>query len=57
MTNQELIQLYYKHFNSQNWNGMLLLVAENITHEPNQCEPRIGIDKFKKIPKENGLML
>jgi steroid delta-isomerase-like uncharacterized protein len=52
MTNQELIQLYYKYFNSQNWDGMLSLVADNITHEPNQSEPRFGIDKFKEFLKK-----
>jgi steroid delta-isomerase-like uncharacterized protein len=52
MTNQELIQLYYKYFNSLNWDGMLSLVANNITHEPNQSEPRFGIDKFKEFLKK-----
>lgn len=52
MTNQELVELYYKYFNSQNWAGMLSLVSKNIKHEPNQGEPRIGLEEFKKFLKK-----
>lgn len=49
MTNLALIELYYQYFNKKDWDGMLSLVSENITHEPNQSEPRFGIEKFKNF--------
>ncbi len=49
MKNLDLIKQYYQYFNSQNWKGMLSIVDDNILHEPNQSEPRIGIEKFKEF--------
>lgn len=36
MTSLETVTAYYNAFNTRNWNDMLALVDENITHEPNQ---------------------
>lgn len=41
-----IVQTYYNHFNAKNWEGMLSLVDDNIRHEPNQGEPRIGKELF-----------
>jgi steroid delta-isomerase-like uncharacterized protein len=49
MTNSALVQQYYQYFNNKDWDGMLSLVSKNILHEPNQSEPRIGIEKFKEF--------
>lgn len=46
LTSLEIVQQYYLYFNHQDWNGMLSLVDNEIRHEPNQGEPRIGIQKF-----------
>ncbi|MCP9769283.1 isopropylmalate/homocitrate/citramalate synthase [Lacihabitans sp. LS3-19] len=43
----EIVKEYYEHFNAKNWNGMLNLLDENIRHEPNQGEVRIGLENFK----------
>jgi steroid delta-isomerase-like uncharacterized protein len=42
MTDLQTVQAYYDAFNARNWDEMLSLVDENITHEPNQGKPRIG---------------
>lgn len=46
MTALETVQQYYMYFNQKNWNGMLSLVENEIRHEPNQGDVRIGIQKF-----------
>lgn len=46
MTALEIVQQYYLYFNQKDWNGMLSLVENEVRHEPNQGEPRIGIQKF-----------
>lgn len=38
----EVVKKYYTAFNAGRWDEMLALVADNIRHEPNQGEPRIG---------------
>lgn len=43
----ETVQLYYQHFNSQNWEGMLSLLSDDIRHEVNQGEPRIGLSLYR----------
>ena len=45
----EIVQEYYSNFNNKNWQGMLGLVSDDIRHEPNQGEPRIGLDKFTEF--------
>ncbi len=49
MTALEIVQQYYTYFNQQNWEGMLSLVAEDIRHEANQGDVRIGIEKFTEF--------
>lgn len=43
------IKLYYANFNAGNWTAMLELVDDNIRHEPNQGEPRIGKALFTEF--------
>lgn len=47
MTALEIAQQYYQHFNAQNWEGMLSLLSENVRHEVNQGEPRIGLERYR----------
>jgi len=45
----EIVQEYYAHFNNKNWQGMLGLLHEEVRHEPNQGDPRIGLEKFTEF--------
>lgn len=47
----EIAKKYYECFNHKNWNEMIQLVSEEVVHEPNQGEPRIGIELFKEFMK------
>lgn len=47
----DIAQQYYQHFNTQNWDGMLALLSENIRHEVNQGEPRIGLNLYREFLK------
>jgi len=49
MTALDIVKEYYTHFNNKNWKGMLDLLHEEIRHEPNQGDPRIGIEKFTEF--------
>lgn len=49
MTDLQTVKAYYTAFNSRNWDEMLALVDENITHEPNQGKPRIGKALFTEF--------
>jgi len=49
MTSLAIVQRYYSFFNAQNWEGMLSLVSDDIRHEPNQGEPRIGKPLFHEF--------
>lgn len=49
MTALETVQQYYQHFNQQNWDGMLSLLSENIRHEVNQGDPRIGLELYREF--------
>ncbi len=49
MKSLDIVKQYYGEFNDRNWNGMLDLVAEDILHEPNQGEPRIGKTLFTEF--------
>ena len=51
MTALQIVQQYYQCFNTQNWEGMLALLSENIRHEVNQGEPRIGLDLYRVFLK------
>ena len=46
-----IVKEYYNCFNNKNWNGMLALLDSEIRHEPNQGDPRIGIDLFTDFLK------
>ena len=52
MTSLQIIEQYYTYFNQKNWQGMLSLLDSNIRHEPNQGEPRIGLEKYAAFLKE-----
>lgn len=45
----EIVKNYYTHFNNGNWAGMQSLLDENVRHEPNQGEPRTGLELFRKF--------
>lgn len=45
----ETVQQYYQYFNSQNWEGMLALLSDDIRHEVNQGEPRIGVQLYREF--------
>ncbi|MBN9292774.1 MAG: nuclear transport factor 2 family protein [Flavobacteriia bacterium] len=47
MNELEIVKQYYKYFNELNWEGMLSLVSDDIRHEPNEGEARIGTEPFK----------
>lgn len=49
MTDLQVVEQYYAHFNAGNWEGMLSLVADDIRHEPNQGTPRIGNTLFTEF--------
>jgi steroid delta-isomerase-like uncharacterized protein len=49
MTALDIVKQYYTCFNNKNWKGMLDLLHEEIRHEPNQGDPRIGIEKFTEF--------
>lgn len=51
MTAIDIVKEYYNHFNNQNWEGMLGLLHTDIRHEPNQGDPRTGIEKFTEFLK------
>jgi len=46
MNSLEIVQQYYSSFNNKDWRGMLALLHADVRHEPNQGDPRIGIEKF-----------
>lgn len=47
MTTLEIVQQYYHCFNRKDWAGMLALLSDDIRHEVNQGEARIGIDRYR----------
>ena len=49
MTALDIVKQYYSSFNQKDWQGMLTLLHTEIRHEPNQGEPRIGIEKFTEF--------
>jgi steroid delta-isomerase-like uncharacterized protein len=51
MSALNIVKKYYACFNKQDWEGMLALLHNDIRHEPNQGEPRIGINKFRDFLK------
>ncbi|GAA4463278.1 ketosteroid isomerase-related protein [Nibrella saemangeumensis] len=49
MTSLEIVQQYYSAFNNKDWDGMLALLHPDVRHEPNQGDPRVGIEKFTEF--------
>lgn len=49
MQSLELVKEYYACFNRKDWAGMLALLDENIRHEPNQGEARIGLALYEQF--------
>ena len=49
MTSLETVKQYYACFNNKDWAGMLSLLHPEVRHEPNQGEPRIGIELFTEF--------
>lgn len=49
MSELEIVKQYYTYFNELNWKGMLSLVSDDIRHEPNEGEARVGTELFKKF--------
>nr|WP_295931338.1 nuclear transport factor 2 family protein [uncultured Dyadobacter sp.] len=49
MTALETVEQYYQNFNAKNWNGMLGLLHDDIRHEANQGDVRVGLEKFKEF--------
>ncbi len=52
MTDLQIVKAYYDAFNARNWDEMLALVDEHITHEPNQGKPRIGKMLFTEFMQQ-----
>ncbi len=49
MTSLEIVKQYYACFNNKDWAGMLALLHPEVRHEPNQGEPRVGIELFTEF--------
>lgn len=47
MTALDIAQQYYRCFNDKNWPGMLALLSDDIRHEVNQGETRIGLERYR----------
>lgn len=45
----DIVKSYYDRFNRGDWEGMRALLHQNIRHEPNQGEPRVGLDRFEEF--------
>lgn len=43
----DTVRKYYDCFNRQDWPGMVSLVADDVRHEVNQGEARIGKDHYR----------
>lgn len=51
MNTRELINEYYKNFNSKNYEGMLALLSEDVVHDINQGKRMEGKEKFRSFLK------
>lgn len=49
MNGLDIIRHYYACFNASDKQGMLSLLSDDIRHEPNQGEPRIGKALFSEF--------
>jgi steroid delta-isomerase-like uncharacterized protein len=44
-----IVKQYYSFFNEKDWKGMQALLDDNIRHEANQGDTRIGLELFKEF--------
>ncbi|MBK6977096.1 MAG: nuclear transport factor 2 family protein [Cytophagaceae bacterium] len=49
MTSIEIVKAYYHNFNDKNWQGMLDLLSEDIRHDANQGDSRVGKELFREF--------
>ncbi len=49
MTSLEIVKAYYQNFNDKNWQGMLDLLGEDIRHDANQGDSRVGKELFREF--------
>ena len=49
MTSIEIVKAYYQNFNDKNWQGMLDLLSEDIRHDANQGDSRVGKELFREF--------
>lgn len=49
MTSVEIVKAYYQNFNDKNWQGMLDLLGEDIRHDANQGDCRVGKELFREF--------
>ena len=49
MTSIEIVKAYYQNFNDKNWHGMLDLLSEDIRHDANQGDSRVGKELFREF--------
>ncbi|MBO0951979.1 ketosteroid isomerase-related protein [Fibrella forsythiae] len=49
MTAHDTASTYYSAFNAKDWSKMLSLLSEDIRHDSNQGDTRIGKDAFTKF--------
>lgn len=49
MQSLELVKEYYACFNRKDWAGMLALLDENIRHEVNQGDARVGLPLYEQF--------
>lgn len=47
MTALDIAQQYYLCFNEKDWAGMLALLSNDIRHEVNQGETRVGLERYR----------
>lgn len=43
----DTVQQYYRCFNNKDWAGMLALLSDDVRHEVNQGETRVGLDLYR----------
>lgn len=49
MASIDIVQQYYDHFNSQNWEGMLSCLDAEVQHDANQGGTNKGLDYYRQF--------
>ncbi len=49
MTALATVKAYYQYFNEKNWEGMLSLLSNDVKHEANQGDTRVGKQLFAEF--------